>query len=272
MESEGHEFTGAVKLGKMSRTSARPTNENRPPTMEVMTWIKICGITNLDDALAAVDAGADALGFVFYDKSPRRVDAKRVREIAKQIPMGIEKIGVFVMASEVDITVISDEAQLTGWQLHKTVNGMPLEDAFRNHGGFFVHPKCKPDAGKNVYISFPAGLFVNEKGHRGFGEWKGADKEISALFIDSGDGELPGGTGRTFNWERLRPASQCLSLKFKVVVAGGLTPSNVTDAMSILRPWGVDVSSGVETKPGKKDPEKIRAFIRAVRGADKGNN
>ena len=236
-----------------------------------MTWIKICGIMNLDDALAAVDAGANALGFVFYDKSPRRVDAKRVREIGKQIPMGIEKIGVFVMASEVDLKLMADEAQLTGWQLHKNVNGTPLEDALRG-GGFFVLPKCKSHARKNVYISLPAASLLDKKGDRGFGCPKGADNEISALFIDSGHRGLPGGTGQTFNWERLQPAIQGLSVKFKVVVAGGLTPRNVTEAISILHPWGVDVSSGVEAKPGKKDPEKIREFIRAVREADKANS
>ena len=235
-----------------------------------MTWIKICGITNLDDALAAVDAGADALGFVFYDKSPRRVDARRVREIGKQIPMDIERIGVFVMASEVELEFMADEAQLTGWQLHKNLNGTPPEDALRQ-GDYFALPKYKSLPGKDVYISLPAGLLLDERRYRGFGCSKGADNEVSALFIDSGHGDLPGGTGQTFNWERMQQAIQCLSLKFKVVVAGGLTPRNVTAAMSILHPWGVDVSSGVETTPGKKDPEKIRAFIKAVREADKAN-
>ena len=236
-----------------------------------MTWIKICGITNLDDALAAIDAGADALGFVFYDKSPRRVDARRVREIGKQVPKGIEKIGVFVMTSDVDLEFMSNEAQLTGCQLHKNVNGTAVEDKLPS-GEFLVLPKGKFHPGRNIYISLPAGWLLNEKGYRGLGSSKGVDNEISALFIDSGHGDLPGGTGQTFNWERLQPAIQCLSLKFKVVVAGGLTPRNVTEAMSILRPWGVDVSSGVETKPGKKDPKKMRAFIKAVREADKANS
>ena len=185
--------------------------------------------------------------------------------------MGIEKIGVFVTASEVELEFMADEAQLTGWQLHNNVNGTPPEDALRT-GDWFAPPKCKSHAGTDVYISVPAGLLLAEERYRGFGGSKGADKEISALFIDSGDGDLPGGTGQTFNWERMQQAIRCLSLKFKVVVAGGLTPRNVTDAMSILCPWGVDVSSGVETKPGKKDPEKIRAFIKAVREADKANS
>ena len=236
-----------------------------------MTWIKICGITNLEDASAAVDAGADALGFVFYDKSPRRVDAKQVREIGKQIPNGIEKVGVFVMASEIDLEFMANEAQLTGCQLHKNVNGTPVEDTLPLEE-FFVLPKCKSHPERNTYVSLPAGWLLNKKGYRGLGSLKGADNEISALFIDSGHGDLPGGTGQTFNWERLQRPIQCLSRKFKVVVAGGLTPGNVTEAMSILHPWGVDVSTGVETKPGKKDREKIRAFIKAVREADKANS
>jgi phosphoribosylanthranilate isomerase len=232
-----------------------------------MTWIKICGITNLDDALAAVDGGADALGFVFHDKSPRRVDARRVREIGEQIPAGLEKIGVFVMATEVEMKFVADQAQLTGWQLHRGVNGKPLEDALRSEG--FFRFSRQSQTGKSVYVSVPANLIVDEEGCRGFGWSKGADKEISALFIDSGHGDLAGGTGQTFNWERLQQAIQRLSLKFKVVVAGGLTPENVGVAIRVLRPWGVDVSSGVEAKPGKKDPERIRAFVKAVRAADK---
>ena len=233
-----------------------------------MTWIKICGITNLEDALAAVDGGADALGFVFHDKSPRQVDARRVREIGKQIPMGVEKIGVFVMATDVEMEFVADQAQLTGWQLHKGVNGKPLEDALRS-GGCFRLAKSKSQAGKNVYVSLPANLIVEDAGYRGLGWSKGADQEISALFIDSGHGDLPGGTGQTFNWEGLQRAIQSLSLQFKVVVAGGLTPENVGGAIRILHPWGVDVSSGVEWKPGKKDPDKICAFVKAVREADK---
>jgi|SRR5579864_328480 len=233
-----------------------------------MTWIKICGITNLDDALAAVDAGADALGFVFYEKSPRRVNARQVREIGKQIPNGIEKIGVFVMASEVEMELVTNEAQLTGWQLHKRVNGKPLEDAM-HVGGFFGLSKSKLQAGKNVYVSLPAELLIDEKGFRGFAWSKGANQQISALFVDSGHGDLPGGTGHPFDWKRLQYAIQCLNMNFNVVAAGGLTPDNVSEAMSILRPWGVDVSSGVEAKPGKKDHERIRAFIKAVREADK---
>jgi phosphoribosylanthranilate isomerase len=236
-----------------------------------MTWIKICGITNLEDALAAAEAGADALGFVFYEKSRRRVDAARVCEIVKRLPNAIEKIGVFVMASDVEMEFVADKAQLTGWQLHKGVNGTPLERALRN-GGFFPLSKSKSHAGKNLYISLPASLLVNEEGYRDFAWPAGAHTEVSALLVDSSHAEMPGGTGRTFDWKRLQHSIQWLSRNFNVVVAGGLTPSNVAQAMSILHPWGVDVSSGVEANPGKKDREKIRAFIRAVREADKENS
>jgi phosphoribosylanthranilate isomerase len=236
-----------------------------------MTWVKICGITNLEDALVAVEAGADALGFVFYEKSPRRVDPRPVREIIRKLPGEVEKIGVFVMASQAEMELVGNEAQLTGWQMHKEVNGTSVEHALRE-GGLLVPSECKSHTGKNVYISLPASLLLHREGYRGFDWSKGANKQISALFIDSGHGDLPGGTGQTFDWQRLQYAIQCLSVNFNVVVAGGLTPSNVRQAMDTLHPWGVDICSGVEAKPGKKDPEKIRAFIRAVRAADKANS
>jgi phosphoribosylanthranilate isomerase len=236
-----------------------------------MTWIKICGITNLEDAHAAVDAGADALGFVFYEKSPRRVIPKRVRQIVKELPDHIEKIGVFVMAPEAEIEFVAEEAGLTGWQLYKDLSGTPLETALRD-GGFFCLRKHKSASGRKIYIALPADVLIDEEGYRGFGWSNGANADIGALFIDSGSGKKPGGTGKAFNWHELANAVQGLALNFKVVVAGGLSPTNVTEAMHILHPWGVDVSSGVEARPGKKDPEKIRAFIRAVREADKANS
>jgi phosphoribosylanthranilate isomerase len=236
-----------------------------------MTWIKICGITNLEDALAAAEAGADALGFVFYENSPRRVDAARVREIVKRLPNAIEKIGVFVMATDVEMHCAADEAQLTGWQLHNGVNGTAVERALRIRG-LFPLSKSQSHAAKNVYVSVPASLLVNDEGYRHFAWPQGTHHEISALLVDSSRAEMPGGTGGTFDWERLQHAIQRLSRNFNVIVAGGLTANNVGQAMSILHPWGVDVSSGVETTPGKKDREKICAFIRAVREADKENS
>lgn len=236
-----------------------------------MTWIKICGITNLDDALAAVDAGADALGFVFYENSPRKVIPAQVRDIVQNLPENIEKIGVFVMRPQPEMEAISNEAWLTGWQLHKDLRNTPPEAALRD-GGFFSLPRHRSEMKRNVYVSLPADLVLDEDGYRGFASAKGADAQLRALMIDSGSAAVPGGTGKTFDWRELEQAIRCLSLNFKVIVAGGLTPENVPKAMDILHPWGVDVSSGVEAQPGKKDPEKVRAFIKAVREADKANS
>jgi phosphoribosylanthranilate isomerase len=236
-----------------------------------MTWVKICGITNLEDALVAVEAGADALGFVFYEKSPRKVAALQVRDIVSALPRRLEKVGVFVMKTAEEMEAVTNEAALTAWQLHKDFNGTPLQQLLQE-GGFSVLPKLDSGSGKKVYVSLPADVLLDDDRYRGVGWAKGADSSMSALFIDSGHGSMPGGTGQTFDWRRFQPAMRPLSMHFKVVVAGGLTPNNVSEAMSILHPWGVDVSSGVEALPGKKDPEKVRAFIKAVRDHDKANS
>lgn len=236
-----------------------------------MTWVKICGITNLEDALIAVEAGADALGFVFYEKSPRKMEAAQVREIVSALPEGLEKVGVFVMKRPEELAVIAEEAGLSAWQSHIDLNGTPLQELLKD-GGFLVLPKADATSGKKMYVSLPANVLLDDGRYRGMGWAKGADTTLSGLFIDSGRAAMPGGTGRTFDWRQLQLAIEPLSMHFKVVIAGGLTPVNVAEAMAILRPWGVDVSSGVEASPGKKDPDKVRAFIKAVREYDKANS
>jgi len=233
-----------------------------------MTWVKICGITNLEDALVAVEAGADALGFVFYEKSPRKVEAAQVRKIVSALPERLEKIGVFAMKRPDEMAVIAEEAGLAACQAHIDFNGTPLQQLLQE-GGFFALSNPGPGSRKRIYVSLPANVLLDDDRYRGMGWEKGAENAMSALFIDSGHGSMPGGTGQTFDWRQFKPAMQPLSMHFNVVVAGGLTPDNVTEAISILHPWGVDVSSGVEARPEKKDPEKVRAFIRAVRDYDK---
>jgi phosphoribosylanthranilate isomerase len=236
-----------------------------------MTWVKICGITNLEDALVAVEAGADAVGFVFYEKSPRRVDSAQVREIVSALPERLEKVGVFVRKPPSEMEALAEEIGLTAWQSHIDLKKATLQKLLQT-GGFFVLPEKELTSARKMYVSLPAELLLDGNGYRGLGWPKGTATTMSALFIDSGNGVIPGGTGRTFDWRQLQPAIQPLSMNFKVVVAGGLTPENVGEAMEVLHPWGVDVSSGVEAKPGKKDPDKVRAFIKAVREADKANS
>jgi phosphoribosylanthranilate isomerase len=199
-----------------------------------MTWIKICGITNLEDAEAAVEAGADAVGFVFYPKSPRHVSAETARTIASAIPLKIEKIGVFVDQP-------SEVLGLTGIQLH-----------------FTGPPRDFPSTSLKKYLVLPANLKTPDSAFF-------MSEPVDALFLDCGTSELPGGTGKTFDWKASEPMLRDLSKKYRLVVAGGLTPENVADAIRILKPWGVDVSSGVEAAPGRKDRQKIRDFINAVR-------
>jgi phosphoribosylanthranilate isomerase len=219
-----------------------------------MTWIKICGTTNLEDALTAVDAGADALGFVFYEKSPRKIDPETAGKIAAKLPAGIEKVGVFVEEPVERILLTVAQAGLTAAQLHG--------DQYREPE--FIQ-QLKNARNLTVFLVVPADKIS--------GEWrKSRGLGVSAVFFDSGTPQLPGGTGRIFDWKTAAPTMEAIGKDVNTVVAGGLNSANVSEAIGILKPWGVDVASGVEVRPGKKDPEKVRAFINAVRKADKKKN
>ena len=221
-----------------------------------MTWVKICGTTNLEDALTAIDAGTEALGFVFYEKSPRKIDVEAAREIVSQLPGNVEKVGVFVNELPERVARTADEVGLTAVQLHGD-----------EHGNSSSQVSNGP---RKLFVAIPVSL-LSQAGNKSAGlTWFSARPEAcSAIFLDSGTPEQRGGTGKTFDWEDARPWVSLLSEKFRIVVAGGLTPTNVADAMRLLHPWGVDVASGVELKPGKKDPKKVRAFVQAVRRAEK---
>jgi phosphoribosylanthranilate isomerase len=241
-----------------------------------MTWVKICGITNLEDAKVAVEAGADALGFVFYEKSPRNIEPGVAREIVAKLPGRIEKVGVFVNGSGFGPVDIAREVGLTAIQNTVGLDYVadPESEMMVAMGGFSHPPK--------LFLAFPATwIIVNahnlKKLSASFSHLRrDAAKKYPAyaglfdtLFLDSSTLEQPGGTGKTFDWGQAAGiAEEMREAGLKLVVAGGLTPSNVAAAMDILKPWGVDVSSGVEFKPGKKDPEKVRAFIKAVRDMD----
>lgn len=218
-----------------------------------MTWIKICGTTNLEDALTAVEAGADALGFVFYEKSPRNVDLESVREIVKNLPPNIERVGVFANDPVERILSTVAQAGLTAAQLHGAESRKPE---------FIEALKIGRDL--KLFLVLSAAEIGNESNVNG-------ESGISAVFFDSGTPQLPGGTGKTFDWETAAPGIQTIGEKVKVVVAGGLNPTNVADAIRILKPWGVDVVSGVEARPGKKDPLKVRSFINAIRNIEEKN-
>jgi phosphoribosylanthranilate isomerase len=215
-------------------------------------WIKICGNTTLEDAQLAADCGADAVGFVFA-QSPRRVTTGQVREITPLLPAKLEKIGVFVDAecSEIALTVL--ECGLTGVQLHASFDsGLTL----RLRDRFAALPP-----GREVKI-----LQVLHFGP-GFREQLNllrSSGTADAVLVDSRSAQAAGGTGTSFNWSAARKSFVGFSLP--MIAAGGLRPENVLEAIQMLRPWGVDVSSGVEAAPGKKDPDRVRAFVAAARG------
>jgi phosphoribosylanthranilate isomerase len=220
-----------------------------------MTWVKICGMTNLEDALTAVDAGADAVGFVFYEKSPRNISVEAAREIVQKLPERLEKIGVFVGETTKNANDIASRANLTGVQFYQAKGKSGPE----GWTAIIQEMRRKLIIAVGAEGLIDGGVFVSDE----------AKRRIYAILIDSGSGDRPGGTGATFDWEECSGMVQGLGATMPIIVAGGLAAENVIEAIGILHPWGVDVASGVEARPGKKDPKKVRAFVAAVREADR---
>jgi phosphoribosylanthranilate isomerase len=220
-----------------------------------MIWIKICGTTNLDDARAAADAGANAIGFVMAESS-RRIEPKQVAAIVAQLPPKVEKVGVFVNERPARIREIVKHTGLTAVQLHGDDSADFAEQLFPESAT--GRPRIyRALSMKTIFSTANATAFLRV--HR-------VKQIFDALLVDSGS-PTRGGTGFTFDWERARPFINGLKQTGKVIVAGGLTPDNVARAIEIFKPWGVDVASGVESEPGKKDHDKIKAFVEAVRKA-----
>jgi phosphoribosylanthranilate isomerase len=211
-------------------------------------WVKICANTSLADARLAVEAGADAVGFVFA-ASPRRVTVEQVKVITPGLPASIEKIGVFVDSSFEEIETAVSDCGLTGVQLHSG-GGEELAGRLRERFG----------AGLRVLHVLHYGPGVAEKA----GVLAG-NKSIDGILVDSRTATALGGTGIRFDWKAAE--SLFRSGGTRLVVAGGLTPENVAEAIEKLRPWGVDIASGVEASPGRKDAEKVRAFVANARRA-----
>ncbi|MST95015.1 MAG: phosphoribosylanthranilate isomerase [Pedosphaera sp.] len=196
--------------------------------------VKICGITNLADAQAAVDAGADALGFMFYEPSARNIAPAAAREIIAQLPPRVAKVGVFVNAPAEVIHRMAAECGLDTVQLH----------------GEETPEFCAQFASLKVWKA----VRVRDEGSlRALPAY-----ETDAWLLDSYVAGHAGGTGEKFNWE-LAVAAKALGRP--IILAGGLTPANIAAAVQQVRPFGVDVSSGVEAAPGRKDAAKMRAFI-----------
>jgi phosphoribosylanthranilate isomerase len=205
--------------------------------------IKICGITNLADARRAVESGADFLGFNFYPASPRYVTPAKARRIVKKMPARVAAVGVFVNEPEEKVLFIARSVGLKYLQLHGDES--PAEVARLAHDFRVIKALRVKKPFRTAQIS----------------RYRGA----SALLLDGFDRRLRGGTGKTFDWKVARRAAA----RARIFVAGGLAPENVADAIRIARPYAVDVSSGVESRPGKKDPARLNAFARAVREAQR---
>jgi len=258
-----------------------------------MTWIKICGITNPEDAHTAVAAGANALGFVFYEKSPRRVTVETVKSIVADLPLKLEKIGVFVNETVENVQRIVTEAGLTAVQLHGEEDAEFSRALFRLMSKGLRRPiifrSCpaqifdKPADQSVGWDPVSSGLVEPDEAYKGkrvqkihvakngdlFLETHGfRPGVITGVLLDSSTSTQRGGTGQAFDWERVQPWAGVINSISKLIVAGGLHAGNVQEAIHILHPWGVDVSTGVEVTPGKKDAKKIRAFVEAVRAAD----
>jgi phosphoribosylanthranilate isomerase len=201
-----------------------------------MVRVKICGVTCIQDALAAVRSGADALGFVFAD-SPRRITPEAARRIARELPPFAARVGVFVNAPISEIRRMASFCTLTAIQLHGDEHdamiealALPVIKALRAAPG-------APD---------PTTAYPN-----------------AALLLDTYAAGKMGGTGKTFDW---RLAVDVAKIR-PIILAGGLNPENVADAVRMVRPFAVDVSSGVEIEPGRKDHAKVQRFIREAKAA-----
>jgi phosphoribosylanthranilate isomerase len=222
-------------------------------------WIKICGNTSLADAQLAVDAGADAVGFVFAP-SPRHVTSSQAVSITSQLPSSIEKIGVFVDASLDEICSTVGECRLTGVQLHFNAP-VDLPRQLREQLG----PAIKILRVMHFESSKSESIAQMVLEHA-------RNPHVDAMLVDSRTATAAGGTGVAFDWTEARRTVFRDAAVLKLIAAGGLNPSNVAEAIATLQPWGVDVVSGVEAAPGRKDPLKTREFVLKARKAAKSND
>ncbi len=213
-------------------------------------WIKICANTSLEDALLAAEAGADAVGFVFAP-SPRRVTAAQVAAITPHLPPALEKIGVFVDAAFDEICATVRACGLTGVQLHSAA-GADLPARLRAQFGGELRVLGVVHFGVDAAVQADS---------------IATDPDLDAILVDSRTATAVGGTGIAFDWAVARATLFTAAARCKLIAAGGLTPSNVAEAIATLRPWGVDVASGVESVPGRKDHAKVREFIANARAA-----
>ena len=202
-----------------------------------MVKVKICGITNVEDALLAVSAGADAVGFVFHESSPRFVFPEQAGAIIRVLPPFIQVVGLFVNA---DIGFVNETSDLCGLDLVQLHGDEP--------------PEYCGQVNRRVIKAFRVKDITSLDPLKNY--------QVSGYLLDAWSPAAYGGTGMSFNWEVAKVAEKYNP----IILAGGLTPENVMSAVEIVAPYAVDVSSGVEAAPGKKDPDKVREFVRRAKG------
>jgi phosphoribosylanthranilate isomerase len=239
-------FAGAIPPG--GREPAGETLSGAKDLKCMSIWIKFCATTCIEDALASIEAGADALGFIFAP-SKRRISAEQAGKIAAQLPENIERIGVFSDAPVEHVADVVEQAGLTGVQLH----GGEAPEFIR---------RLKQRFPQQRRITVIKTILVDDHFETRLSQFYNDAEFIDSILLDSG-----GGSGKTFDWQRAKVA---LARNHKrLIVAGGLDTGNVGDAIRKFSPWGVDVASGVEREPGRKDPEKLKAFVAAVQKAER---
>lgn len=202
------------------------------------TRVKICGITCVEDALTAAAAGADAIGLVFYAKSPRAVTPETARRIVASLPAFVASVALFVNPTPAEVDAVIDTVGVDLLQFHG-------DEAAAFCAGF-----------RRPYIKA-----LRMKDDADLASFAGEHATARGVLLDAWEQERFGGTGKTFDWQRIRPQTG----SSRIILAGGLTPDNVAQAITTVRPWAVDVSSGVELAPGRKSAERIHSFINEVR-------
>lgn len=224
-------------------------------------WVKICANTSLADAQHAIAAGANAVGFVFAAESKRRVTPEQVAEITPYLPVSAEKFGVFVEQGVAEIAGVVRAAGLTGVQMHAPNLATAADDAAQLR-------ELLDDRRQRLSVvqvlhfdpsdlcSFDDQVALLSKNHA-----------IDAVLIDSRTADAVGGTGISYDWRAAQKSFRRAAPHLRLIVAGGLTQENVRRAILTLTPWGVDVASGVESVPGKKDASKVESFISTARQA-----
>jgi phosphoribosylanthranilate isomerase len=208
-----------------------------------MVKVKICGITNWEDARRAIESGADLLGFNFVATSPRYVTPAKARRMVKRLPGNISAVGVFQNEKEGKMLEIAQSVGLDQLQLHGDESPAMVARLGRQLRVIKALPVRKPFRGSQV----------------------AAFKSADAILLDGYSRKARGGTGKTFDWQVARRAKR----HGRIFLAGGLTPENVGEAIRAARPYGVDVCSGVESRPGKKDPRRMKNLLRAVKASER---